>query len=419
MKKTHQYLDSWSLLAEIPSGNEAHAELLRRAALDICAQDVPGNFVVLSQEDAVAIMLASVISQHTRQMRILFLPNAVLEKCAENLGRYNGAFSVRSLDGLLTEKQNARNWLGKVAFLHVAGVSQAEFCLELLERQLSGQAVVMLETVRPIDLKCEGRLETVVHQHESGIQMLKYCKAAVSNNAIPSDLIAEFWEDDPVKRGILTLMSDNERFQLYFAVRRLLPLNSHLIRFIEIGSFQGGTFYEICRALQRQALLFQGISIEPELDSSLDGVLRLFEGSIVHLRMMSGQAVPMLAGYLEGGVLPELMLIDGDHRYAGVYSDVCNYYPLLAPGGLLLFHDYLPPVNEENQEFIKQRTGGQSGVGEVCRELVEQELGLIPIELPLLYPEDPVQTMAYQPIIPGVFSTLRAYRKPYGHGSRA
>ena len=33
------------------------------------------------------------------------------------------------------------------------------------------------------------------------------------------------------------------------------------------------------------------------------------------------------------------------------------------------------------------------------------------IELPLLYPEDPTQTQAFLPIIPGVFSTLRVYRK--------
>ena len=34
------------------------------------------------------------------------------------------------------------------------------------------------------------------------------------------------------------------------------------------------------------------------------------------------------------------------------------------------------------------------------------------IEIPLLYPTDPTQTQAYLPIIPGVFSTIRVYRKP-------
>ena len=33
------------------------------------------------------------------------------------------------------------------------------------------------------------------------------------------------------------------------------------------------------------------------------------------------------------------------------------------------------------------------------------------INVPLLYPDDPTQTQAHLPIIPGVFSSLRIYRK--------
>jgi len=244
--------------------------------------------------------------------------------------------------------------------------------------------------------------------------LLQCNRQPVPDNAVPADLAAEFPAADPVRNGIFTLMSENERFQLYYAVRKLLPGVGPLLRFIEIGSFQGGTFYEICRALQRQRLPFQGISIEPELGSQLESVLRQFDGNAVHLEMLSDQSLPMLSGYLAGGVLPQLILIDGDHSYEGVCRDIRNYYPLLAPGGLLIFHDYLPPLNHENREFILERTAGKPGVGEACREIAEGELGLVPLALPLIYPQDPVQTMACQPIIPGVYSTLRVYRKSSG-----
>jgi hypothetical protein len=42
---------------------------------------------------------------------------------------------------------------------------------------------------------------------------------------------------------------------------------------------------------------------------------------------------------------------------------------------------------------------------------MEDEYGCEQIEIPLLYPTDPTQTQAYLPIIPGVFSSIRVYRK--------
>ena len=44
----------------------------------------------------------------------------------------------------------------------------------------------------------------------------------------------------------------------------------------------------------------------------------------------------------------------------------------------------------------------------VCQKL---QPWLQALELPLLKPSDPTQTQSYLPIIPGVFSTVRAWRK--------
>ena len=86
---------------------------------------------------------------------------------------------------------------------------------------------------------------------------------------------------------------------------------------------------------------------------------------------------------------------------------------MLAPGGIIMFHDYLPPLDDQNRAFVIDRKGNdEPSIGEACRELLERDQGLVPIDLPLLFPENPCQTLAYQPIIPGLHSTLRAYRKP-------
>jgi hypothetical protein len=45
---------------------------------------------------------------------------------------------------------------------------------------------------------------------------------------------------------------------------------------------------------------------------------------------------------------------------------------------------------------------------------MENTYGCEVLDIPLLYPTDPTQSQAHLPIIRGVFSTIRAYRKPQG-----
>ena len=79
----------------------------------------------------------------------------------------------------------------------------------------------------------------------------------------------------------------------------------------------------------------------------------------------------------------------------------------------MMFHDYLPPLNDENREAILFHHGGnEPGIRQACQEFMENTYGCEVIDIPLLYPTDPTQSQAYLPIIPGVFSTIRAYRKP-------
>lgn len=51
----------------------------------------------------------------------------------------------------------------------------------------------------------------------------------------------------------------------------------------------------------------------------------------------------------------ELIFIDGDHNYEGVKADIENWYPQMAEGGVMLFHDCdetSPGVVKAFDEFV-------------------------------------------------------------------
>ena len=403
-----------------PAMQQRSLRALYRQARALCHDDVPGNVIQLPDGDAAsALLLAWVINKHTRQMRGLFVPSAILRENAASFAAIGMGDSVQALDGLLEEKEHCRNWLGMVAMIHSPQpVSELEFTkmLNLLHRQFSEGCTLVIDN-------CGDGMDQLQHLQDSTRELfaadpfehgvvLRWQRKFPPDPAIPAQVVAEFAQDDPVLHGISTLMSANERFQVYHVARNLLPIRHLPVRFVEIGSFAGGTFFEICMALQRQGLPFQGVAVEPYIMPQFAEVMRHFGDDAVHLQMKSHDAAPVLNRMFQCNAAPELMLIDGDHTYEAVCSDINDFYPLLAPGGIMMFHDYLPPCDERNNDFINARKGGsRPSIGEACRELLEGELGLEPLHLPLLYPGNPAQTLASQPIIPGLYSTVRAYRK--------
>jgi cephalosporin hydroxylase len=234
-----------------------------------------------------------------------------------------------------------------------------------------------------------------------------------ANHLIDKALIREFLADDPSPRGIVSQMSANERFQLYYAFRKELPIARLPLRFVEIGSFSGASLFLAHQALSRLGIQFQGICIEPGGTEQFHEIVKLLAEDVIHLPMPSHEAAGRLSVMFEPDRLPEIIFVDGDHRYEGVRQDILDFYPLLAPGGIMLFHDFLPPVDDANRAAIADHHGStEPGIRQACLELMEGRYGCRRIELPLLYPTDPTQTQPQLPIIPGVFSTVRAYRKP-------
>jgi hypothetical protein len=236
------------------------------------------------------------------------------------------------------------------------------------------------------------------------------------NAAIPPALVGEFENILADSRHIESQMSVNELFALFYAIRSYAPRKTGLVRFVEIGSWAGASLNLMYRTISLLSRPLQGIAIEPEGRPQFYEVLKALQPHVVHLKAFSHQAVPYLKeAFARDGILPEIILVDGDHAYESVRRDILDYYPLLAPGGIMVFHDFLPEINDENREAIYSHHGGREpGIRRACIELMEQTNHSEVLDLPLLYPDDPTQTQPHLPIIPQVRSTIRAYRKTGG-----
>lgn len=318
-----------------------------------------------------------------------------------------------------------RNAIGMIAFLHLDGdwYQSTKTILENLYDRVVNHGVIQVD-----DYGHWSGCRQAIHEFESqrqihfDIQPIDStgvwfsCPDKFPLNPIlvtQLDLVREFAQDDPVAHNITSQMSQNERFQLYYILRKLLPKTSAPLRFVEIGSYAGSSLFLTYRTLHRMGIDFHGFTVEPEGTPEFYKLLPKLQDRVTHLKEFSHQAVSELAQIFESdGNFPLFIFIDGDHSYQGVRQDILDYFPLLAPGGIMVFHDYLPAMNDENKDAILFHHGGQEpGIRQACEELMEKLYGCEPIDIPLLYPTDPTQTQAHLPIIPGVFSTIRVYRK--------
>lgn len=424
-------------------------------ARSICVKNIPGNFVECGvAAGGSSALLAWVIKKYSRQPRKLFafdsfsgMPHPTEEDRhqgvdAEATGWGTGTCSapeesVKAIcmklgvaDVLVTVKgyfeetlPRMANWVGMIALLHMDGdwYESTKSILENFYGQLSNNAIIQIDDYGYWD-GCRKAIHEFEATHSTHFELKPIDGTGVwcvkpdcfsVNLSISASLIEDFLEDDPVPQGITTQMSANERFQLYYTIRTLNLEPVKVFRFVEIGSYGGGSLLLICRALKRRGMPFQGISIEPGGTPQFRQVLNLLGNSVIHLPMFSHEASRQLSSLFSATQPPGFILVDGDHTYQGVRQDIIDYYPLLAPGGTMLFHDYLPPLDERNREFIfAHHANTEPGIRQACLEMIEETYGLAPLDLPLLYPTDPAQTQAHLPIIPGVYSTIRGYQKP-------
>ncbi len=126
---------------------------------------------------------------------------------------------------------------------------------------------------------------------------------------------------------------------------------------MEIGSFNGGTFYILCQLAKSNGMklsldFWKGW--EPE---RLEARNKIFEtwGNNIHAFDMDSHLVSTVrtvASVLDGRRL-DFLFIDGDHSYTGVKLDYFMFKDFVKPGGWIGFHDINKPSEGVTQEQVE------------------------------------------------------------------
>jgi predicted O-methyltransferase YrrM len=117
---------------------------------------------------------------------------------------------------------------------------------------------------------------------------------------------------------------------------------------LEIGTARGGTLWLWCRLAAEGALI---VSVDLP-GGPFGGGYTMMDIPRFRSYAQPGQTLKLVAadshdpltleavrGFLPGPWSVDLLFIDGDHTLAGVTKDWDMYGPLVAPGGLVVFHD--------------------------------------------------------------------------------
>jgi cephalosporin hydroxylase len=155
---------------------------------------------------------------------------------------------------------------------------------------------------------------------------------------------------------------------------------------IEIGTRNGGTFFVLCRLAHPHAKV---ISLDLP-GGKFGGGYTIFQAPVINHMKQSGQQLQLLrrdshhpstrtrvVRALDHTPL-DLLFIDGDHTYDGVKRDFEMYSPLMAPGGLIAFHDIVDTLDENchvnrfwrevktrypHREIVEDERQGWGGIG--------------------------------------------------------
>lgn len=147
--------------------------------------------------------------------------------------------------------------------------------------------------------------------------------------------------------------------------------------YVEIGVYQGDTFYAAAETLEKEQIKSVAIGIdpwespgEPQFEESDKKAYKLVHDELdrcrsfykhCQIRTIRARSVdlPAIAPFADiSEVLDgiDLLFIDGNHEFASVKDDFETYYTLMRKNGVILFHD----------TFWKGKYGGP---GQFLREL--------------------------------------------------
>lgn len=129
---------------------------------------------------------------------------------------------------------------------------------------------------------------------------------------------------------------------------RILPIGQKVV--VEIGTEYGATFYCWSQIADKNALL---VSIDWNVKPRSENWADRHNPQLKELKEMCqpGQTIELIKGKSQwsesydklleilDGLKIDLLHIDGDHSYEGCKKDFEMYSPLVAEGGLIIFHD--------------------------------------------------------------------------------
>ncbi len=107
---------------------------------------------------------------------------------------------------------------------------------------------------------------------------------------------------------------------------------------LEIGTAQSGTNFLLGQCLGSLELII-GIDLQPRNLGLLSAFKRGGLDRVIIRGSSRDSRVVSRVKELLSGRLIDVLFIDGDHAYDGVKSDFETYWPLVAEGGLVAFHD--------------------------------------------------------------------------------
>lgn len=134
------------------------------------------------------------------------------------------------------------------------------------------------------------------------------------------------------------------------------PLRPSVI--VEIGSFEGRSACWILENLMHspESRLYCIDTFEGSMEHSpgqLQNLHARFTGNIAltgkqgQVQVCAGRSDDMLLKLIAQGLQADFIYVDGSHQAADVLTDAVLSWKLLKPGGLLIFDDYLWPINQD------------------------------------------------------------------------
>lgn len=149
-----------------------------------------------------------------------------------------------------------------------------------------------------------------------------------------------------------------------------LAFTLHPQRYLEIGTFQGGSALIVNAAMNAVNSDGRIFCVDPEPRVSPENWQTLSSRA----QMFQGFSPAILQDVAAAAGAPfDLALIDGDHSYEGAQRDAEGVLPFMQSGAYMLFHDgFFPDVKRAIDDFVLAHRDGVVDFGLLTREITTQ-----------------------------------------------